>query len=509
MNEVGNNKEEYCMNPNCNQIIGNFNNYDNCCNEECFESIRYIIKKTNMGKKLCKNPYCRKEISSIYALYCNKECRSVAQKLIMQNRLVSRLKISCLGNNCINFHKELDYGKIYCGELSCFEDIMNVINYQRKIRENSIRRCKIVYCKAAIDNLGKNTSFCSKKCINFNESMKDFPINKSILKYCKCCDSDFISKKPNQVHCSHKCMKRNQYLRQNKTETNTYQKMRKFKIEKIKGQNGCSFENCGLTDPDILEFDHKNREDKNFNMKCASSISKAEEEYKLGSFVCTYHHRIKTQSEINKLFPNKMANKSEFRKKTLQNRLNYVLNWKLKQKSCVICNLEINKDNHFCFDCDHIDRGTKHKVISQISALSKIKVDAELAKCQLLCANCHKKKTYDENRSIVSPTKENINNNTEKNWDWEKITNESYCTEEFINSHQNWKFHYSIISKNANKELFLRNLHWPWKMSIISMFDWVDDEFIVNNAGLKFDFKIIKSKNGISEDTVSNHKLWL
>ena len=44
---------------------------------------------------------------------------------------------------------------------------------------------------------------------------------------------------------------------------------------------------------------------------------------------------------------------------------------------------------------DHIDRSTKVHNISKMWTASKEKFDAELAKCQLLCGDCHKKKTRD------------------------------------------------------------------------------------------------------------------
>ena len=45
-------------------------------------------------------------------------------------------------------------------------------------------------------------------------------------------------------------------------------------------------------------------------------------------------------------------------------------------------------------DFDHV-RGVKHKNVSElISTLSKKKIDAEIAKCEIVCSNCHRIRTH-------------------------------------------------------------------------------------------------------------------
>ena len=43
---------------------------------------------------------------------------------------------------------------------------------------------------------------------------------------------------------------------------------------------------------------------------------------------------------------------------------------------------------------DHIDPSTKSFTIAKGSSASEVKFQAELEKCQLLCVECHKEKTY-------------------------------------------------------------------------------------------------------------------
>lgn len=54
---------------------------------------------------------------------------------------------------------------------------------------------------------------------------------------------------------------------------------------------------------------------------------------------------------------------------------------------------------------DHIDPGTKAVTIGrQIASMSEARLQAELSKCQLLCAPCHKVKTQ-EDRGTPDPRK--------------------------------------------------------------------------------------------------------
>jgi len=44
------------------------------------------------------------------------------------------------------------------------------------------------------------------------------------------------------------------------------------------------------------------------------------------------------------------------------------------------------------FDCHHIDPATKSRGISKMRNYSEKKINEELDKCELLCANCHRMK---------------------------------------------------------------------------------------------------------------------
>ena len=48
-----------------------------------------------------------------------------------------------------------------------------------------------------------------------------------------------------------------------------------------------------------------------------------------------------------------------------------------------------------CMDHDHIDPNTKKLCVAQMMGYSWKMIKDEIAKCELLCANCHRIKTYE------------------------------------------------------------------------------------------------------------------
>lgn len=68
---------------------------------------------------------------------------------------------------------------------------------------------------------------------------------------------------------------------------------------------------------------------------------------------------------------------------------------------CTDCGLSFP---FYCMDFDHV-RGDKHKNISQLveQNASIATIDAEIAKCELVCAICHRIRTYE--RGQMTKTK--------------------------------------------------------------------------------------------------------
>ncbi len=59
------------------------------------------------------------------------------------------------------------------------------------------------------------------------------------------------------------------------------------------------------------------------------------------------------------------------------------------------CKACVSKEN---LEIDHIDPDQKsHELAGKLSSLAKLKLEAEIEKCQLLCGDCHTEKTLVDN----------------------------------------------------------------------------------------------------------------
>lgn len=65
----------------------------------------------------------------------------------------------------------------------------------------------------------------------------------------------------------------------------------------------------------------------------------------------------------------------------------------IKEKTpCMDCKINYP---YYVMDFDHV-RGRKHKNVAElIPTLSKKKIDEEIAKCEVVCSNCHRVRTHE------------------------------------------------------------------------------------------------------------------
>lgn len=77
---------------------------------------------------------------------------------------------------------------------------------------------------------------------------------------------------------------------------------------------------------------------------------------------------------------------------------------KLKlDRGCDICGY---KESPVALDWDHIDPHTKEYSLNYYKSMSWNKINTELSKCRLLCANCHRIHTYNEGHSSIRKEKQ-------------------------------------------------------------------------------------------------------
>jgi hypothetical protein len=94
-----------------------------------------------------------------------------------------------------------------------------------------------------------------------------------------------------------------------------------------------------------------------------------------------------------------MANKYEYVKRSVNRRRVWLAEQK-QGKPCVDCGIEYP---HYVLDWHHLDPATKLFGIGQGSFRnSRAKILEEMAKCVLLCANCHREREYGSFVEIVA-----------------------------------------------------------------------------------------------------------
>ncbi len=105
-----------------------------------------------------------------------------------------------------------------------------------------------------------------------------------------------------------------------------------------------------------------------------------------------------------------IADQKEYYKKNKEKYIEYSINRKkkgreyinkikMKSNGCVRCGY---KEHPVAMDFDHIDPNTKSKNVAHLATYSFEQIDKEIAKCQILCANCHRIKTW-KNRQQIGP----------------------------------------------------------------------------------------------------------
>jgi len=69
----------------------------------------------------------------------------------------------------------------------------------------------------------------------------------------------------------------------------------------------------------------------------------------------------------------------------------------MKEQPCVDCG---NKYPYYVMDFDHLEDCEKIENISQMKGWSKDKLLDEIAKCEIVCSNCHRIRTFKRNASV-------------------------------------------------------------------------------------------------------------
>jgi len=83
---------------------------------------------------------------------------------------------------------------------------------------------------------------------------------------------------------------------------------------------------------------------------------------------------------------------------------------KIAMVKCMDCPMEINDDNHYLFDLDHRVGTQKYSSVALMRTSSNAKFQEEIAKCDLVCLMCHRKRTIARLRAKVAQDMSNDGN---------------------------------------------------------------------------------------------------
>ena len=75
-----------------------------------------------------------------------------------------------------------------------------------------------------------------------------------------------------------------------------------------------------------------------------------------------------------------------------------VASLKLARRSCHDCGLIITVDTLYLFDFDHREPRHKSFTLSMVRTQSDAAIIVEAAKCDVVCANCHRHRTYKQRK---------------------------------------------------------------------------------------------------------------
>jgi hypothetical protein len=144
---------------------------------------------------------------------------------------------------------------------------------------------------------------------------------------------------------------------------------------------------CKETDTITFDCDHhENNKSKRKNGTTIkslflNSLKNLAPELKKCQVICCYCHRLRTAARLKERIPNRAKK--------------FVDGIKLQTKCCFDCKREVTSNNLPGFEYDHLNPEEKIDRICRMVEENRPDEEllAEIKKCQLVCSNCHRKRT--------------------------------------------------------------------------------------------------------------------
>ena len=215
-------------------------------------------------------------------------------------------------------------------------------------------------------------------------------------RYCKNCariqpEDQFkssVARRQTLTKCCETCRQSKARSQINPT---TAKGMCRVRWEEWKTNNPCVI--CGENDPQLIEADHLR--DKVYSCSqsdywgCHGGVPALEKELKKCQSLCCWCQRLKTKREGGT-----NTNVTHLKRRAIINAE------KMRRGKCLRCPRRVTLETCSAFDFDHRDASTKVIRLSQLIRKPKAFFDqhikSELKACDLLCCNCHMKKTINK-----------------------------------------------------------------------------------------------------------------
>jgi hypothetical protein len=215
-------------------------------------------------------------------------------------------------------------------------------------------------------------------------------------RHCKCCgriqpEDQFKPSVARRQTLTKRCQTCRQSLARTHVNPTTTTGKCRVRWEEWKAKNPCVV--CGENDPQLIEADHL----RDKVHKCSSAmywsnhggVPALENELAKCQSLCCWCHRLKSDRERRTT-----TNVTAVKRQAIINAE------KLRRGKCLRCPRRVALETCVAFDFDHRDASTKVIDVSQLIKRSQAFFDqhikSELKACDLLCCNCHKKKTINK-----------------------------------------------------------------------------------------------------------------
>lgn len=257
--------------------------------------------------------------------------------------------------------------------------------------------CCTVCFKEKLNDKFNTCEHCRKKSLKSRRKRKKKILNEVSegFKYCKeCFQLKKIDEFSSVVHRRRKltslCKRCREKLSKRRLKPTTKRGACKLFWQEWKSKQKCI--DCGLSDSRVMEADHvrgikKHKVSAYIWWASNGAIPAMRKELELCEPRCRFCHQITTQKRRGCNVP-----KAQYYHQNMVNEI------KLKIGECKQCKRKVNKENYAGFDFDHRDAQEKTIGIAKLIRKSQQVFDSllltEIAKCDLLCANCHKIKTF-------------------------------------------------------------------------------------------------------------------